>query len=99
MVAQPRSYWWYEPADAHRRSTAVIRKTVTLPEEVAAAVDELVARGAAPSVSAFVQEALSHHVARVQSERMAAEAAHLDTEQEVALARGELPPPRWRRLR
>lgn len=63
----------------------MIRRTITLPEDLAGAVDACVEAGLAPNVSRFIQEAVRAHLRDWQHVRLAAEAARLDPEEEVGL--------------
>ncbi|MBI2168816.1 MAG: ribbon-helix-helix protein, CopG family [Actinobacteria bacterium] len=80
----------------------MLRRTITIPEALAAAIDELVRLGAVPSVSRFFQDAARVHLDGLKAERAAAEALLLDAAEEEALALGdageELRSP-WGRLR
>lgn len=78
------------------------RRTITLPDDLAAAVDALVAAGAARSVSRFFQDGARRHLMALEAERMAGQAELLDAEEETALARATRPArgrAPWGRLR
>lgn len=83
-----------------RHTFRMIRRTITLPEELAAAVDAAVEAGLAPNVSRFIQEAVRAHLRDWRHVRVAAEAARLDPAEEVRLATGGTPgaPAPWGRL-
>lgn len=64
------------------------RRTVSLPDDVASEIDAFLAGGGAPSASSFFRDAARAYLATRAAEQMAAEAARLDVDEEVALARG-----------
>lgn len=70
---------------------SMIRRTITLPDELAVAVEQAVADGAAANVSRFFQQAAAHELEALRRRRLAEEAARLDADEEVALTRGENP--------
>lgn len=74
------------------------RRTITLPDDLAARIDAAVAGGAARSVSGFMQDAVRHYLDLLTARRLATEAARLEPAEEVALARGDAPPGPWGRL-
>ena len=77
-----------------------VRRTVTMPAQLAAAVDAAVADGAADSVSALLATAVRRYLDQLADDRMTAQAARLDAEIERALinrVRDE-PEPGWERL-
>lgn len=76
----------------------MIRRTITLSDDLAEAVDALVAAGEVSSVSAFVRHAVGNELRRRRDERVASEAAKLDADEETALARGRDSGGPWRRL-
>lgn len=76
----------------------MIRRTITLSDELASAVDAQVAAGEVSSVSAFVRDAVRNELRRRRDERVATEAAKLDADEEIALARGRDGGGPWRRL-
>lgn len=65
----------------------MIRRTITLPDELAAAVDAEVEAGTAPNVSRFIQVAVREHLEALRARRVADEAGLLDPDEEEALAR------------
>lgn len=78
----------------------MIRKTITLPAELAAELDAWVTAGAAPNLSRLLQQAAAEHVARLRRQRLATEAAKLDPSEETALAQRSSPPAApWHRVR
>lgn len=77
----------------------MIRRTITLPGELATAVDRCVEDGLAPNVSRFIQEAVREHLRALERRRIAEEVGLLDPAEEEALTRsdpGGTPP--WGRL-
>ena len=77
-----------------------VRRTVTMPAQLAAAVDAAVADGAADSVSALLATAVRRYLDQLADDRMTAQAARLDAETERALisrVRRD-PQPGWERL-
>ena len=78
-----------------------VRRTVTMPAQLAAAVDAAVADGAADSVSALLATAVRRYLDQLADDRMTAQAARLDAEMERALInrmRDDDPQPGWERL-
>lgn len=78
----------------------MIRRTITLPEDLADAVDACVEAGLAPNVSRFIQEAVRAHLREWQHVRLATEATRLDLAEEVGLTGDGTPGPTapWGRL-
>jgi Arc/MetJ-type ribon-helix-helix transcriptional regulator len=70
----------------------VIRRTVSLPDDLAAAIDAAVAAGAAPNVSRFVAAAARRHLDALRAQRLAVEAGRLDPAEEAAMARRPVEP-------
>ena len=78
------------------------RRTISLPDDLAAEIDDVLASGDAPNVSAFFRDAARRHLVALRSERMVVEAARLDADEETALARASRPRrgrAPWGRLR
>lgn len=79
----------------------MIRRTITLPDDLALAIEDAVAAGAARNVSRFLQQAARRHLEALGAEQMTTEARRLDPDEETAVARGvhevEARPP-WGRL-
>ena len=77
-----------------------VRRTVTMPAPLAAAVDAAVTDGAADSVSAFIAAAVRGHLDQLADDRMATQAAQLDPATELAVIDGARPgrQPGWARL-
>ena len=77
-----------------------VRRTVTMPAQLAAAVDAAVADGAADSVSALLATAVRRYLDQLADDRMTAQAAQLDAETERALINRvrDDPQPGWERL-
>lgn len=76
------------------------RRTITLPDDLAAAVDACVEAGLAPNVSRFIQDAVRAHLREWGYLQVAAEAARLDPVEERGLT-GDATPgasPPWGRL-
>lgn len=83
----------------------MIRRTVTLPDDLAAQIEAAVAAGAARNVSRFVQEAARRYLDALRGAALAREAARLDPDEELAIAsrssdrRSDGPPPGGQRRR
>jgi Arc/MetJ-type ribon-helix-helix transcriptional regulator len=77
-----------------------VRRTVTMPAQLAAAVDAAVADGAADSVSALLATAVRRYLDQLADDRMTAQAARLDAETERALTNRVRRDPQtgWERL-
>lgn len=78
----------------------MIRRTITLPAELAEAVDRCVEAGDAPNVSRFIQQAVRAHLAAREHARIAEEARRLDPAEEESLIRSDIAAasPPWGRL-
>jgi Arc/MetJ-type ribon-helix-helix transcriptional regulator len=78
-----------------------VRRTVTMPARLAAAIDAAVAEGAADSVSALLATAARRYLDQLADDRITTHAARLDLDTELALirrARGGTAPAGWERL-
>ena len=78
-----------------------VRRTVTMPAQLAAAVDAAVADGAADSVSALLAAAARRYLDQLTADRIATHAARLDPDTELSLiraARAGAAPTGWERL-
>ena len=78
-----------------------VRRTVTMPAQLAAAIDAAVADGAADSVSALLATAARRYLDQLADDRITADAARLDPDTELALvrrARDGAAPAGWERL-
>ena len=78
-----------------------VRRTLTMPTQLAAAIDAAVADGAADSVSALLATAARRYLDQLTDDRITTHAAHLDPDTELALirrARAGVAPAGWGRL-
>ena len=78
-----------------------VRRTVTMPGQLAAAIDGAVADGAADSVSALLAIAARRYLDQLTDDRLTTHAARLDLDTELAIirrARAGTAPAGWERL-
>ena len=78
-----------------------VRRTVTMPAQLAAAIDAAVADGAEGSVSALLATAARRYLDQLTDDRITTHAARLDPDTELALirrARAGTAPAGWERL-
>jgi Arc/MetJ-type ribon-helix-helix transcriptional regulator len=78
-----------------------VRRTVTMPAQLAAAIDAAVADGAADSVSALLATAARRYLDQLTDDRITTHAARLDPNTELAViraARNGAAPAGWERL-
>lgn len=68
---------------------------VTIDERVAKEIDRLVAIGRYPSRSKVIQEALQEVLRGAKRYRLAVECAHLDPQEEIAMAEESLGADSW----
>lgn len=80
---------------------STVRRTVTLPERLSAAIDAAVHSGLAPSASAMLAQAIEFYLARTDDDRLAVQAELLDEDAELQLIERvrEGMPQGWERLR
>ena len=78
-----------------------VRRTVTMPAQLAAAIDAAVAAGTADSISALLATAARRYLEQLTDDRITAHAARLDPATEFAViraARTGAAPAGWERL-
>jgi len=66
----------------------MIRRTITLPDALAAEIDAAVAAGGARNVSRFLQDAARRHLDARRDASLEEQARRLDPDEEIAIARG-----------
>lgn len=89
----------YEMAYGGPMGDKRVRRTVSLAPEVAAAMDAAVAAGEADTISGLMESAIDEWIRRREQRRVAADAACLDGESDIALISGAFEGPVWSGLR